>query len=230
MDDATVRFVLKEPRASFLAVLTAGAASIVSPTAAMKAGLDYAVSPVGTGPVQVRVLGPRPARGAREEPDLLALPGQGGPRRSSGRSPRTRRGSPSCSPAPLDLIVGTPPDFVAQLENHPKVTLQRAGGRARLVPRLQQHEEALRRQARAPGAELRGQQGRHRPRRARRAPAPSPRARCCPAPGATRAGSSLPLRPGARQEAPRRGRLAERLLHHAAGCPSRARACSRRWR
>ena len=33
MDDATVRFVLKEPRASFLAVLTAGAASIVSPTA-----------------------------------------------------------------------------------------------------------------------------------------------------------------------------------------------------
>src|SRR4029077_15245474 len=50
MDDATVRFILKEARASFLAVLTAGAASIVSPTAALKAGLDYAVAPVGTGP------------------------------------------------------------------------------------------------------------------------------------------------------------------------------------
>src|SRR6266568_5106706 len=50
MDESTVRFVLKEPRASFLAVLTAGAASIVSPTAAMKSGQDYAVSPVGTGP------------------------------------------------------------------------------------------------------------------------------------------------------------------------------------
>ena len=34
MDDSTVRFVLKEPRASFLAILVAPAASIVSPTAA----------------------------------------------------------------------------------------------------------------------------------------------------------------------------------------------------
>jgi peptide/nickel transport system substrate-binding protein len=50
MDDSTVRFILKEPRASFLAILTAGAASIVSPTAAMKLGQDYAASPVGTGP------------------------------------------------------------------------------------------------------------------------------------------------------------------------------------
>src|SRR5882762_1255463 len=50
MDDTTVRFVLKEARASFLAILTAGAASIVSPTAAMRAGQDYAVAPVGTGP------------------------------------------------------------------------------------------------------------------------------------------------------------------------------------
>src|SRR5712671_5912575 len=36
MDESTVRFVLKEPRASFLAVMTAGAASIVSPTAVRK--------------------------------------------------------------------------------------------------------------------------------------------------------------------------------------------------
>src|SRR5207249_5290661 len=45
-----VAFLLKEPRASFLAVLTAGAASIVSPTAAMKWGPDYPSHPVGTGP------------------------------------------------------------------------------------------------------------------------------------------------------------------------------------
>ena len=50
MDDSTVRFVLKEPRASFLAVLTSGAASIVSPTAVRKWGADYPLNPVGTGP------------------------------------------------------------------------------------------------------------------------------------------------------------------------------------
>src|SRR5229473_749995 len=45
MDDSTVRFVLKEPRASFLAVLTSGAASIVSPTAVKKWGADYPLNP-----------------------------------------------------------------------------------------------------------------------------------------------------------------------------------------
>ena len=50
VDPLTVEFVLKEPRASFLAVLTAGAASIVSPTAVRKYGQDYALTPVGTGP------------------------------------------------------------------------------------------------------------------------------------------------------------------------------------
>jgi len=43
VDPLTVQFVLKEPRASFLAVLTAGAASIVSPTAVKKFGADYAL-------------------------------------------------------------------------------------------------------------------------------------------------------------------------------------------
>ena len=50
MDDSTVRFILKEPRASFLVVMAAAAASMVSPTAAMKAGVDFALAPVGTGP------------------------------------------------------------------------------------------------------------------------------------------------------------------------------------
>ena len=50
MDDSTVRFVLKEPRATMLAVLAQPAASVVSPTAAMKAGVDFAQAPTGTGP------------------------------------------------------------------------------------------------------------------------------------------------------------------------------------
>ena len=50
LSDERVAFLLNEPRASFLAVLTAGAASIVSPTAVMKWGPDYPNHPVGTGP------------------------------------------------------------------------------------------------------------------------------------------------------------------------------------
>src|SRR4030095_12794801 len=50
MDENTVRFILKEPRASFLVVMAAAAASIVSPTAAMRAARACASAPVGTGP------------------------------------------------------------------------------------------------------------------------------------------------------------------------------------
>jgi peptide/nickel transport system substrate-binding protein len=50
VDPATVEFVLKEPRASFLTILTAAAASIVSPTAVKKLGADYPLQPVVTGP------------------------------------------------------------------------------------------------------------------------------------------------------------------------------------
>src|SRR5437879_8430950 len=71
LDELTVRFILKEPRASFLDVMAAAAASIVSPTAVKKFGLDYAANPVGTGPFrfafwergQRAVLGQNPAHG-----------------------------------------------------------------------------------------------------------------------------------------------------------------------
>ena len=62
MDDSTVRFVLKEPRASFLVVMAAAAASMVSPTAAMKAGVDFALGPRGHRPLPLRLLD---ARGRR---------------------------------------------------------------------------------------------------------------------------------------------------------------------
>jgi peptide/nickel transport system substrate-binding protein len=52
IDPSTVDFILKEPRASFLTILTSAAASIVSPTAVKKLGADYQSSPVGTGPIK----------------------------------------------------------------------------------------------------------------------------------------------------------------------------------
>jgi peptide/nickel transport system substrate-binding protein len=127
MDETTVRFVLKEPRASFLAVMTAGAASVVSPTAAMKSGQDYAVSPVGTGPFKFaswdrgqRVVLEKNASYWRypvKVDRVIFRPVT----EDQARLTELLTGA-------LDLIVGTPPDFVAQLENHPKVTLQKQVG------------------------------------------------------------------------------------------------------
>jgi peptide/nickel transport system substrate-binding protein len=127
MDDSTVRFVLKEPRASFLAIMTSGAASIVSPTAAMKSGQDYAVSPVGTGPFKFAswdrgqrvVLEKNPSywRYPVKVDRVIFRPVT----EDQARLTELLTGG-------LDLIVGTPPDFVAQLENHPKVTLQKQVG------------------------------------------------------------------------------------------------------
>ena len=95
MDDATVRFVLKEPRASFLAVLTAGAASIVSPTAVRKWGADYPLNPVGTGPFRY-VSWQRGQQVVLEKnPDYWKGTGEARPRGATARSWKTRPGSPS---------------------------------------------------------------------------------------------------------------------------------------
>jgi peptide/nickel transport system substrate-binding protein len=127
MDESTVRFVLKEPRASFLTVMALGAASIVSPTAAMKAGQDYAVSPVGTGPFKFAswdrgqrvVLEKNPSywRYPVKVDRVIFRPVT----EDQARLTELLTGG-------LDLIVGTPPDFVAQLENHPKVTFLKQVG------------------------------------------------------------------------------------------------------
>jgi len=127
MDDATVRFILKEARASFLAVLTAGAASIVSPTAAMRAGQDYAVAPIGTGPFKF-VQWDRGQRVILEKnPAYWRFPVKVDRVIFRSVTEDQARLTELLTGA-LDLIVGTPPDFVAQLENHPKVTLQRQVG------------------------------------------------------------------------------------------------------
>ena len=220
MDDSTVRFILKEARASFLAVLTAGAASIVSPTAAMKAGQDYAVAPVGTGPFKF-VQWDRGQRVVLEKnPAYWRFPVKVDRVIFRSITEDQARLTELLTGA-VDLIVSPPPDSVADLENNPKVTLRRAGGRPRLVPRLQQQQETLRRQAGASGAQLRGRQGGDRPRRAQG------HRRRLQGPGAARhlgrrgRDQALPLRPGARQEAPRRGRPAATASPPPCGCPSR---------
>jgi peptide/nickel transport system substrate-binding protein len=127
VDPSTVEFVLKEPRASFLAILTAGAASIVSPTAVKKLGVDYALQPVGTGPFRY-VAWDRGQRVVLEKnatywkyPVKVERVIYRPIVEDQARLTELLTGA-------LDLIVGTPPDFVAQLENNPKVTLLRQVG------------------------------------------------------------------------------------------------------
>src|SRR5260370_4500400 len=155
MDDATVRFILKEARASFLAVLTAGAASIVSPTAAMRAGQDYAGAPIGTGPFKF-VQWDRGQRVILEKnPADCRFPAQVyrviflAVTQDQARLTELLTGA-------LDLIVGIPPDFVAQLENHPKVTLQRQVGAPRWYLGFNHSQKPLDRQRVREGVDHRG--------------------------------------------------------------------------
>jgi peptide/nickel transport system substrate-binding protein len=127
VDAATVEFVLKEPRASFLAVLTAGAASIVSPTAVRKFGQDYANQPVGTGPFKY-VSWERGQRVVLEKnasywrfPVKLDRVIYRPIVEDQARLTELLTGA-------LDLIVGTPPDYVSQLENNARVTVLKQVG------------------------------------------------------------------------------------------------------
>jgi len=122
-----VAFLLKEPRASFLAVLAAGAASIVSPTAVMKWGNDYALHPVGTGPFKFASWD----RGQRvileKNPSYWKHPVKVDRViyrpivEDQARLTEFLTGT-------LDVIVGVPPDFVGQLESNPKIQLLKQVG------------------------------------------------------------------------------------------------------
>jgi peptide/nickel transport system substrate-binding protein len=123
----TVQFILKEPRASFLSVLAAGAASIVSPTAVRKYGADYALNPVGTGPFRY-VSWERGQRVVLEKnPSYWKFPVKIDRVvyrpivEDQARLTELLTGS-------LDLIVGVPPDFVAQLEGNAKVAVLKQVG------------------------------------------------------------------------------------------------------
>ena len=127
MDESTVRFVLKEPRASFLTVLAAGAASIVSPTAVHKWGADYALNPVGTGPF-------RYASWQRGQQVLLEKNAAywRGPVRIDRVIYRSivedQARLTELLTGALDVIVGVPPDFVGQLEGSGKVNILKQVG------------------------------------------------------------------------------------------------------
>ena len=127
MDESTVRFVLKEPRASFLAVLAAPAASIVSPTAVRKWGADYALNPVGTGPFRY-VSWQRGQQVVLEKnPDYWHGPVKFD--RVIYRSiVEDQARLTELMTGAIDVIVGVPPDFVAQLEGSPKVTILKQVG------------------------------------------------------------------------------------------------------
>jgi peptide/nickel transport system substrate-binding protein len=127
IDPSTVEFILKEPRASFITILTAAAASIVSPTAVKKFGADYPSSPVGTGPFKF-VSWERGQRVVLEKnpaywkfPVKLERVVYRPIVEDQARLTELLTGS-------LDLIVGVPPDYVGQLENHAKVSMLRQVG------------------------------------------------------------------------------------------------------
>jgi peptide/nickel transport system substrate-binding protein len=127
VDPVTVEFVLKEPRASFVTVMTSAAASIVSPTAVKKFGQDYALQPVGTGPFKF---------GSWERGQRVVLEKNPGYWRFPVKLDRVvyrpivedQARLTELLTGALDLIVGTPPDYVAQLETNAKVTLLRQVG------------------------------------------------------------------------------------------------------
>jgi peptide/nickel transport system substrate-binding protein len=120
LSNERVAFLLKEPRASFLAILTAGAASIVSPTAVMKSGPDYPLQPVGTGPFKF---------GSWDRGQRVVLEKNPAYWKSSVKLDRViyrpivedQARLTELLTGSLDVIVGVPPDFVGQLESGGKV-------------------------------------------------------------------------------------------------------------
>ncbi len=127
LSDERVAFLLNEPRASFLAILTAGAASIVSPTAVMKWGPDYPTHPVGTGPFRFASWD----RGQRvvleKNPTYWKYPVK--VERVIYRPiVEDQARLTELLTGTLDVIVGVPADFVGQLEQNPKITLLKQVG------------------------------------------------------------------------------------------------------
>jgi peptide/nickel transport system substrate-binding protein len=127
VDDHTVQFVMKEPRASFLTILAGAAATIVSPTAVRKWGADYPNHPAGTGPFRF-VSWDRGQRIVLEKnPDYWKFPVKVDRVifrpivEDQARLTELLTGN-------LDLAVNLPPDFIAQLENDPRVTVLRGQG------------------------------------------------------------------------------------------------------
>jgi peptide/nickel transport system substrate-binding protein len=127
LDEHTVQFVMKEPRASFLTIMASAPAGIVSPAAVKKHGEDYPNHPVGTGPFRF-VSWDRGQRIVLEKNSsywkfpvkvdrVIFRPIV----EEQARLTELLTGN-------LDLAVNLPPDFIAQLENNPRVSLLKGAG------------------------------------------------------------------------------------------------------
>jgi peptide/nickel transport system substrate-binding protein len=127
LSEERVAFLLNEARASFIAVLAQGAASIVSPTAVMKWGPDYPTHPVGTGPFRFASWD----RGQRvvleKNPTYWKYPVK--VERVIYRPiVEDQARLTELLTGTLDVIVGVPADFVTPLEQNPKITLLKQVG------------------------------------------------------------------------------------------------------
>ncbi len=127
LSEERVAFLLNEPRASFLAILTAGAASIVSPTAVMKWGPDYPTHPVGTGPFRFASWDRGQRVVVEKNPTYWKYPVK--VERVIYRPiVEDQARLTELLTGTLDVIVGVPADFVGQLEQNPKITLLKQVG------------------------------------------------------------------------------------------------------
>ena len=196
----------------------------------MKWGADYPLHPVGTGPFRFACWDRGPARGAREEPGLLEVPGQDRPRDlpadrggpgAAHRAPHRRRSTSSWACPPTSSA--------SSREVRRSTSSSRSGAhvwylginnqkkpfddkRVRQALNYAVNKDAIVRDVlKGTGSLSKGP--------------------VLPGTwGADAALKAYPYDPAAGQEAPRRGGLPERLLDHACGCRSRARACRRPWR
>ena len=163
-DPATVVFHLREPYAPMLTMLAAGVGSIagISPAAVKQYDKEFSRHGGGTGPFAfqlwesnqrvVLVANKTYWRGAPKLDGLVFRP----------IVEETSRVSGMLS-GETDLTIEVPADNVPRIEAGQAVPVLRAAGAAPLVLDAQHQAEAVRRQAGAPGGELRHQPAGHRP-------------------------------------------------------------------
>jgi len=122
VDDLTVKFVLSQPRASFLYILQNGASGVISPAAYNRLGKDFATQPVGTGPFKFIGWDRGNQIVMERNPNYW------------GKAPRLEKIAyrwasdaqallAQLQNGTLDLIVDVPPDNIAALSNDPRFTM-----------------------------------------------------------------------------------------------------------
>lgn len=124
VDDHTVKFVLKEPRATFLGIMAVAAAGVISPAAYNKLGKDFATQPVGTGPFKYaswdrgnQIVMERNPNYWGKAPRLQKIAFRWAADEQA-RLAQLQNGT-------LDLIVDVPADSIAGLEKNSRFTVLR---------------------------------------------------------------------------------------------------------